>query len=280
MTETRIDARAATELSGAGTDDMDDMDDVEVEELVGDIVETREEMTVTVEEIGDRLDPHNIVEGAKESVRQATVGKVENMANTAGAVVNDAGEAVREAGSGILETITRNPIPAALVGIGVGWLALARRPAPRYRFDDRWSAYAGNGSMDDTSSAVDSVQRRAGDVAGKVGRSVDEVADQARRAASELPDGVRSMADQIGTEAGRLFQSNPLAVGAIAVAVGTAVALAVPATQAERRALAQPARQLMSKAETAATEALGDVEQTARKVEQDARSQEVQAKAH
>jgi hypothetical protein len=115
--------------------------DPEVDELVDDIVETREEMTVTVEEIGDRLDPRNIVAGAKETVREATVGKVEDMANTAGALVSDAGDTVREAGSGIVDTITRNPIPAAMVGVGLGWLALSRRPSSQYGRDGWRPAY-------------------------------------------------------------------------------------------------------------------------------------------
>ena len=59
-------------------DDLE-AEDPEVEQLVGEIEVTRIEMTGTVEEIGDRLDPRNIVAGAKETVRDATVGKVEQL---------------------------------------------------------------------------------------------------------------------------------------------------------------------------------------------------------
>ena len=124
VTDMDMDARARSALGDA---ELTETDDPEVEALVGDIVETREEMTVTVEEIGDRLDPRNIVAGAKDTVREATIGKVEDMANTAGAMVSDAGDTVREAGSGIVDTITKNPIPAAMVGLGLGWLALSSR---------------------------------------------------------------------------------------------------------------------------------------------------------
>jgi hypothetical protein len=255
-------------------------DDPEVDELVVEIVETREQMTDTVEEIGSRLDPHNIVEGAKATVREATIGKVEGMADTAGALVNDAGDTVREAGSGIVDTITRNPIPAALVGIGVGWLVLSKRPASRYPSDGSWQKYgAGAGPYRDR-SAVETVQRRAGQMADDVGRTVDDVAGQVGRFAGDLPDDVRSTADQIGAQAGQLFQSNPLAVGAIAAAVGTAVGLALPATQAERRAISRPTRQLIAKAQDVATDALDSAEQAARDAEQQARAEEATAKAH
>jgi hypothetical protein len=240
-----------------------DTGDREVDALVGDIVETRDEMTVTVEEIGDRLDPQNIIEGAKETVREATVGKVETMANTAGMMVTDAGDTVREAGSGLVDRITSNPIPAAMVGLGLGWLALSSRPATQGQ-----------------SRSTDGAHQRAAMMADQVGRTVDDVTGKAGRIADELPYQVRSTADQIGSEAGRMFQSNPLAVGAIAVAVGTAVGLAMPATEMERRAIARPARQVMERAEDAATDAMEGVEESVREAEQTARQKDIKAKAH
>lgn len=303
MTDTDRDPWSSSTLGDA---EVSDPADAEVDELVDGIVETREQMTVTVEEIGDRLDPRNIVEGAKETVRDATVGKVEEMANTAGAMVSDAGGTVREAGSGIVETVKRNPIPAALVGIGVGWLALSGRQSGQYRGDDAWrsrygSSYQGRSyggsvgaaGMYDTSagdiggsdmssysdrSTVGRVQDRAGEMADQVGRTVGDVSGQVGRMAEEMPYQVRSTAEQLGAEAGRMYQSNPLAVGAIAVAVGAAVGLAMPATQIERRAIAQPARQLLDRAEEAATEAMEGVEQTARDAEETAREQDQQTR--
>ena len=43
----------------------------DVEVIASEIEETREEMTGTVEAIGERLDPANIVQDAKETVREA-----------------------------------------------------------------------------------------------------------------------------------------------------------------------------------------------------------------
>ena len=308
---------------GEGTSEVIDRDDVlgsddqatdpEVERLVDDIEETREEMTITVEEIGDRLDPRNIVEGAKETVKAATVGKVEDMANTAGSIASDATETVREAGSGIVETITRNPIPAAMAAIGLGWLAMNRRQSnrgswTRYPYGSgygsgasRWSDEArGSGSRDSDyeqfgSSAqiagttghgggpgelIGQAQERAGEVADRVGRKVDETAQQVGQMAEQVPSQVRTLTQDLGDQASRMFESNPLAVGAIAVAVGTAVGLAMPVSDAERRMIGQPARQALSKAEDVASEKLEQVEQQARDVEQQAREEDRQARPH
>ena len=54
------------------------------------------------------------VDHTKQTVHDATVGKVEHM-------VSNVSNAAQETGSGIVTTIKNNPIPAALVGLGLGW---------------------------------------------------------------------------------------------------------------------------------------------------------------
>lgn len=108
----------------------DDTSEVQTGMLQEDIEQTRAEMARTVDEIQERLTPQNIVEQVKETakdtatetidnvkhaVREATVGKVENMVN----IVSDS---ARETGSGLLDLIKENPVPAALAGLGLGWL--------------------------------------------------------------------------------------------------------------------------------------------------------------
>ena len=275
--------QGASEVTGAGSTD-EVSQDPEVERLVEDIEETRDEMTGTVEEIGDRLDPKNIVADAKETVRAATVGKVEEMANTAGEVASDATETVREAGSSVVEMITRNPVPAAMVGIGLGWLVMASRnessrnqdyrmayPRQAYRGQAyRGQDYSGQGYSDEGYSG----QSSSGP------DTIDQAKQRMTQLADDVPNQVRSTASEVGDQATQLYNSNPLAVGAVAVAVGTAIGLALPVTDVERRTMAEPARKALSRAEDVATDALGDVEEQARSAEEQALEEERQARPH
>jgi hypothetical protein len=122
----------------------------EVEAKAEDIEQTRDEMTGTVEAIADRLDPANIVQDAKQTVRDATVGKVEEMANTvadtASGFVGDARSTAQDAGEGFLETVKRNPIPAAMAGIGIGWLLMNRSSGQSRR--SSWDQARWTGSED------------------------------------------------------------------------------------------------------------------------------------
>lgn len=263
---------------GQGTSEvMDERDadrapnEPEVERLVEDIEETRDQMTDTVEEIGDRLDPRHIVADAKETIREATVGKVETMATTASEMATEATESVRDAGAGLLDTITRNPLPAAMVGVGLGWLAMSGRSRQN---GDRVQVNARR------TDPMRQARVRADEMATEVGDAMDRAAVRAGELVDEVPERVRTTAGRIGETASDVFRGSPLAVGAIAVAVGAAVGLALPATPVERRTLGQPARQAIRKVEEVATEALGQVEDQARDAEQQARQEDRQARPH
>ena len=77
-------------------------------EILGEIDETRREMGSTLNELGDRLTPGHLVDQAKENVREATVGRLEDTA--------------RGMSDMVFETIKRNPIPTAMAGIGLAML--------------------------------------------------------------------------------------------------------------------------------------------------------------
>src|SRR5688572_17165256 len=88
--------------------------------LRADIRETRERMSETLDELSERLHPTRLKNQVKENIREATVGRVENMAR-------NARDRVNETGHGIVDKIRENPIPAAMVGIGLGWLLFGGR---------------------------------------------------------------------------------------------------------------------------------------------------------
>jgi hypothetical protein len=254
--------------------------DPETAEKLGEIEQTRAAMHDTVEEIGDRLAPSTIVQNAKETVRDATVGKVEDMADSASQMFSDAGSTAQEAGYGIVETVRRNPIPAALAGIGIAWL-VTHRASPQPRSWDRagWSErrrsgpYSSGldtddrgmtGSVGAKAGAVGEKVGEIGDRVGqKVGQGVDSLSEQAERVGDrvgEVPEEMGYRVHDLSEQARTLIQDSPLAVGAVAVAVGTALGAALPATSMERRVLRPATEKAIGTAEETATKALSDME--------------------
>lgn len=84
------------------------------------IERTRQRMSHTVDELGYRLNPDRLKSRVKQNIHDATVGKAENMAR----IAVDRADETRHS---IMDTLRDNPVPAAMVGIGLGWLLVNGR---------------------------------------------------------------------------------------------------------------------------------------------------------
>jgi ElaB/YqjD/DUF883 family membrane-anchored ribosome-binding protein len=225
---------------------------------------SRARVSHDLDEIGQRLNPHHIKDQVKENIREATIGRVEDMARGAGNKVSD----VRY---GVMNTVRDNPIPAALTAVGLAWLFMNRRSSSRsvQRYD--WtqdhrlsSAYGETGynrpTEDQSSSKIDQVKDRASQVGDSVKEKVSGLTDQAQDVASRVAD----TGSQQMRRAEDLFYENPLAVGIVAVAVGLAAGLAAPRTHAEVKLLGETRDQIVDKA----TEVARETTEKAQKVAQ------------
>jgi gas vesicle protein len=317
----------------------------------------KEELREQIDEIKDKVKEE--IREAKDKFREATVGKVEDM-------VHNATDKVEHAGESFVETVRANPIPVALVGIGVAWLLMNRRsaralPRANYRYagrrDDRYADGRPSGSgnylyadevagsdydprygRDDLRTYEEQgrlarLQERAGEVVHRAQNSVNEavhqvgdktrdvahqVSDKTREVAHQVSDKTREMAHQVGdktrdaahraqdtahdladrargaahraqhaasdlavrargtaddlAERARYgvrraedrvqstYETNPLALGAMALLAGVAVGLALPRTQREDRLMGQARDKLVQRAQEAAHETMEKVQ--------------------
>lgn len=194
-----------------------EVDRVEIERTRTEIERTRADMSETVDAIQGRLSPENLKEQAKDRVKEATVGKAKG------------------AGNSVVETIKENPLPAALTGLGIGWILVQARKRstapPRYvdygyaaggyppaydhppYAEDRGSDVSAAGqavgrTRDKVGEAATSVQDRAGQAVGRAGDTVSSAGDKVSGLGSQARDGARKASDGFG----RMLQENPLAV--------------------------------------------------------------------
>lgn len=237
---------------------------VETTVIRAEIVETRERMSDTLDEIGERLNPHvireQVTERVKDGIRDATIGRMEHMARSAGDKLSDTR-------SSMADTIRDNPIPAAMVAVGLGWLMWngrsddrsreSRAAAARGAYGGPYAAgyayggsnpytgegdYAGGGypSSGSERGTMDRARERAGAATDNVKEHAHDLADRAGDMAGAARDRAHDLAGTVAERtrrgAGRVedgFYSNPLAVGAVAAAVGLAAGLVAPATDRE-----------------------------------------------
>lgn len=253
-------AGARRPLDAAGGDAAD----IETTVIRAEIVETRERMSDTLDEIGERLNPHvireQVTERVKDGIRDATIGRMEHMARSAADKVSDTR-------SSMADTIRDNPIPAAMVAVGLGWLIWNGRSdrqqgsrglaAGRSAYGGPYAAgyayggsnpytgvgdYAGGayGSGESERGAMERARERAGEATDSVKERAHELADRAHDVAGTVAERTHDLAGTVAERtrrgAGRVedgFYANPLALGAVAAAVGLAAGLAAPTTDRE-----------------------------------------------
>jgi len=129
------------------TTDYDRTDENKSSDAIkADIEQTRSEMGQKINQIQERLDPTRLKEQAQESVRSAVSDSTEALVNYVRGNAGDFGYTV-------VDTIKRNPVPAALVGIGLGWLIFKSFSGPSSdwqdnddRYRERYTANRNSGS--------------------------------------------------------------------------------------------------------------------------------------
>jgi len=232
-------------------------------EIRSDIDQTRAEMSETVDAIQERLRPSNIVSSATESVRNATVGKVKDMARSARETLRGEGGADYGRGYRVMDRVRDNPIPTAIAAASVAWIAFSgRRPRPRMRPAIYGSTRDGEAFVRETVIA-DPDDRESDfeyDRAGMTARTQSTVGDFGRRmqrATSNAQTGVQ-----------RFIRENPLAAAAVAAAVGATIGLALPETERENQLMGEARDSVVDRAKEAARDAAERVQDTAERVKE------------
>jgi hypothetical protein len=156
--------------------------------------------------------------------------------------VHDLGDAAR-----------RNPISAALIGMGVVWLFTGGRTAERVgdlvrgagfdRIPDaagnaldaaRSTLRSGSESVGKgVSSATETLKDAGAAGLDRVARTSSEVADKAYGYAQNIPDASGALFSTARENLSELFRAQPLALGAVGLAIGAGIAAALPATDLE-----------------------------------------------
>jgi ElaB/YqjD/DUF883 family membrane-anchored ribosome-binding protein len=242
------------------------------DEILEQIEETRSQMGETIDAIQDRLSFSNLseqvsehvsnaVETAKDAVYDATIGKaaimMKNLPNT-----------------NIVRTVKRNPLPFVLIGAGAGLLAYQAYAGNKGGNNDRRRALASaardtledQGSMTDTArETLHGVTDRVSNVAGSALNRVSGVVDTTYNQAGEMLSKAKNRAGEVGSQAYDMYdhylEENPLAVGAVALALGAAVGFAIPSTDYEAELMGDARNQLMEKAQGHASNLLDQAKQ-------------------
>ena len=194
--------------------------------LEREIAQTRAHIDVTLDAIQEKLSPGRLLDRALSYTRE-----------NGGAFAGNLGRSVRD-----------NPLPIALLGVGIGWLMFAGGK-PRYApGGDTGEPNYGFPAVDDTgigerisegiSGAADAGKDAAHGWASDVrdaSAAAGHRAEAARHRAADAAGRVKDRAYHAKESAAHFVEENPLVIGALAVAAGAALGALLPTTRREAR---------------------------------------------
>jgi hypothetical protein len=228
------------------------------DEILGEIDRTRSHMDRTLHDIENRLSAGQLVDQGLDYLRRS--GGREFAANLSGSVKN-------------------NPLPVTLVGIGLAWLMAADKgPMQRASADTSTEGMSAPGNtVHRAKETLGSAKQQLGDGV----RSAREHMQSARERAGQLAqstrdtahratEGTRRQVDRAREGIGYLVREQPLALGAIGIALGAVLAAAAPRTRKEDELMGEASDRLTDRAKETGKEKLEQAEQVAGKAKEKA----------
>jgi phage-related protein len=209
---------AFPELTGQAEQAVRDVINHALEEAKGTLPVLSEQAQETVDHIVD----HAIEEAkaalrelgtqARASVRDATIGKVERMADTTN-------QTTRSFSSSVISTVKQNPGPAALTALGIGWLVVngSGKGAQGTAAPSTGSGGTGSSVTGTMQGKAAGLQDSASDLAGEAQNAVTNTTDEVLHAASDAADKAQEAAGAAADQA----------QGAVSAATGQAEEAAV-----------------------------------------------------
>jgi ElaB/YqjD/DUF883 family membrane-anchored ribosome-binding protein len=202
------------------------------EDIQNEIERTRGEMADTLQAIERKLSPRQLMDQAVDTMRDIASD------------YSRVGQAVRE-----------NPIPLALIGLGVGWLAITNIRGGSASADigsasetgGAWGASTmgdyGAGAGAPTSGygaeGAEGLKQRAADMASQAKARLSESASSARARVSQWGSSARRQAGEAADATVETYQEHPLTMGVVAMLLGAAIGAMLPRSSVERRMLGQ-----------------------------------------
>jgi hypothetical protein len=169
----------------------------------------------------------------------------------------------------------KNPISAALIGMGVLWLFTGSRPVERAEevvrrtagfnpipdatgdaFEAARSPFRRGGDSigESVTSAKDALRDRSANATDSAARFGRDYADTASEYVSSIPGSGAEMFDAVRPNLSDLFRTRPLALGAIGLAIGAGLAAALPPSEVEAAYLGETSDTVKAKAAEFAAE--------------------------
>jgi len=237
-------------------------EDLQPERIESEIAHTRAEVSSTIDAIQRKLTPGQLMDQAVDYFRSS---------------------APSDFGANLSRSIRDNPIPVALVGVGIAWLMMSGQAAktrwsPRNELSESMSTEgsAESGVNRAASAAADAGRKvkdrmsemtsRAGDMMTGARERISATAGDTRMRVSELSARTREQVYRTRGTLTHVLEEQPLVVGAIGLAVGAVLGASLPSTRREDELMGGTRDAMMHSARDAVGEQAEALKESAQRI--------------
>lgn len=171
----------------------------------------------------------------------------------------------------LIDTIKRNPVPTLLTAVGIAWL-VSGQSKPTAGHTRNLDAYRGtrleSGSPGISETAAHLTENFADSMSDAKQRAV-EAAEKVRHRAHQTGESLREQSHRARAGFTDLLHEQPLALGALGIAIGALLGGALPSTAKEDQLLGEASDRLADQAKSKARETYAKVEEVGEKIAQD-----------
>lgn len=252
MSATRADmpsgrARSGDEIAQAGS--------AAPEAIERDIRDARAEVSATLDAIQSKLTPGQLMDQALQYARSSLPA---------------------DFGRNLNEAVRNNPVPVALVGIGLAWMMMSGRQGSAAQSstsnggsssrsmgvgempgsdEDIYSGDSGSGSGSDSSRAGSGSTANQRAMASGARASIASTTASARARVSDMSHRSREQLGRARAGMSQVIDEQPVVVGALGVALGALLGAALPPTRREDELMGRTRDELISRAGSTARDA-------------------------
>ena len=237
------------------------VEDKRPEQIENEIEHTRAEVSATIDAIQSKLTPGQLMDQTMGYLRTSLPA---------------------DFGSNLSRSIRDNPLPVALVGIGLAWLMMGGQPGRRnglreaegfdYEFEDTAAGLGGaraGAAGERLKARASELSARAREVADSVSEKVGASTESARVRLTELGSRSRERYQRARGSVNHVIEEQPLVLGAIGLAVGAVLGASLPRTRQEDQWMGETRDRLLDSAKQNAREQMDSARQA---VEDDAQA--------
>jgi hypothetical protein len=209
-------------------------------EIQAEIDRTRDEMDGTLRLIEQRLTPGQLMDQGLDYLKNS---------------------GAKEFASNLGSSVKDNPLPVALVGIGLAWLMAAGKSSGSASLSSSSLGASARQSMDSAKERASQVADSARETWSQIGGKANDMAESARYQVERAKGSLNTM-----------IEEQPLALGAIGLAIGAVLAASAPRTRQEDRIMGEASDRLKEQAKEVAKQQAQVLQEKAQTAEQSVKS--------